>query len=39
MRSIMVGLKKRIEILASMPLETISSIALQIKLAEINQTV
>jgi protein-tyrosine-phosphatase len=39
MRAIMVGLKKRIEILASMPLETISSIALQKKLAEINQTV
>jgi hypothetical protein len=33
-----VGLKKRVDILASMPIETISTISLQKKLAEINQT-
>ena len=38
MRSIMVGLIKRVHILASMPIETISTISLQKKLAEINQT-
>lgn len=38
MRAIMVGLKKRVEILASLPIELLDSISLQKKLAEINQT-
>ena len=37
MRAIMVGLKKRIEILASLPINQLDSIAIQKKLAEINQ--
>jgi protein-tyrosine-phosphatase len=38
MRSVMVGLKKRIETLASLPLEQLDAISIQKKLAEINQT-
>jgi protein-tyrosine-phosphatase len=38
MRSIMVGLKKRIEIMASLPIEQLDAISIQKKLAEINQT-
>jgi protein-tyrosine-phosphatase len=38
MRAVMVGIKKRVEILASMPIETLDAISLQKKLAEINQT-
>jgi hypothetical protein len=34
----MVGLKKRIETLASLPLEQLDAISIQKKLAEINQT-
>jgi protein-tyrosine-phosphatase len=38
MRAVMVGLKKRVEILASLPIEQLDAIAIQKKLAEINQT-
>jgi protein-tyrosine-phosphatase len=38
MRSVMVGLKKRIETLASLPIEQLDAISIQKKLAEINQT-
>ena len=38
MRSVMVGLKKRIETLATLPLEQLDAISIQKKLAEINQT-
>ena len=38
MRAVMVGLKKRVEILASLPFEQLDAIAIQKKLAEINQT-
>jgi arsenate reductase (thioredoxin) len=38
MRAIMVGLKKRVEILAALPIGQLNSVAVQKKLAEINQT-
>ena len=38
MRALMVGIKKRVEILSSLPIETLDAISLQKKLAEINQT-
>jgi protein-tyrosine-phosphatase len=38
MRSVMVGLKKRMEILASLPIEDLDAITVQRFLAEINQT-
>jgi protein-tyrosine-phosphatase len=38
MRAVMVGLKKRMEILASLPIGDLDAITIQKKLAEINQT-
>jgi protein-tyrosine-phosphatase len=38
MRAVMVGIRKRVDILSAMPIETLDAISLQKKLAEINQT-